>query len=155
MHISKQDVITLGFARRATKYKRPTLLFSNLDRLRSISQKGQIPSSIRRQSSPTRRSGQTTIRTNLHIRQTAQRRLYRKWYMSIAAKMVGGVDVWLNMPSAPWSFWYKRHESSSQWRHKLQRTRRWWVDWKTHRLVDWATKCWNLNRTPTARNRRP
>lgn len=32
------DVFTIGFARRMTAYKRPALLFSNLDRLRSIRQ---------------------------------------------------------------------------------------------------------------------
>ena len=36
------DVFTLGFARRATEYKRTTLLFSNLDRLRTISRKGKF-----------------------------------------------------------------------------------------------------------------
>ena len=48
------DYFTLGFGRRMTEYKRPGLLFSDVERLRALAQKHRL----RRQGAPSRRQGQ-------------------------------------------------------------------------------------------------
>ena len=37
-----KDVLTLGFARRATEYKRATMIFSNINKLLELKDKGKI-----------------------------------------------------------------------------------------------------------------
>ena len=99
------DVLTLGFARRATPYKRPTLLFSNLDRLRAISQKGKIQAIFAGKAHPRDGGGKNLIEQIYSYAKQLKgdvEIVYLEDYdMDIAAKMVGGVDVWLNTPLRP------------------------------------------------------
>jgi len=99
------DVLTLGFARRATTYKRPTLLFSNLDRLRAISQKGKIQAIFAGKAHPRDSGGKNLIEQIYSYAKQLKgdvEIVYLEDYdMDIAAKMVGGVDVWLNTPLRP------------------------------------------------------
>jgi starch phosphorylase len=99
------DVLTLGFARRATPYKRPTLLFSNLDRLRTISQKGKVQAIFAGKAHPRDGTGKNLIEQIYSYAKQLKgdvEIVYLEDYdMDIAAKMVGGVDVWLNTPMRP------------------------------------------------------
>jgi glycogen phosphorylase len=99
------DVFTLGFARRATEYKRATLLFSNLERLRTISRKTKIQAIFAGKAHPRDGGGKRLIEQIFSYAKQLKGDLeivYLENYdMSIAAKMVGGVDVWLNTPLRP------------------------------------------------------
>ena len=102
------DALTIAFARRFTAYKRPTLLLTDPERL------------IRLVSNP-ERPVQIVIAGKAHPRDAEGRRMIRQWMdfvhlpevqgrvvfvedydMAIAARLVQGVDVWLNTPRRPW-----------------------------------------------------
>jgi len=99
------DVFTLGFARRVTEYKRPTLLFSNIDRLRSISKKGTVQVIFAGKAHPRDEGGKRLIEQiysySKQLKGDIEIVFLENYNMDIAAKMVGGVDVWLNTPLRP------------------------------------------------------
>ena len=99
------DVFTLGFARRATEYKRPTLLFSNLERLRTISQKGKVQAIFAGKAHPRDEGGKKLIEQiysfGKQLKGDVEIVYLEDYSMDTAAKMVGGVDVWLNTPHRP------------------------------------------------------
>ena len=99
------DVLTIGFARRATEYKRPTLLFSNLDRLRSISRKGKFQAIFAGKAHPRDEGGKRLIEQiysyGKQLKDDVEIVYLEDYSMDTAAKMVGGVDVWLNTPLRP------------------------------------------------------
>ncbi len=99
------DVLTLGFARRATEYKRPTLLFSNLDRLRAISRKGKFQVIFAGKAHPRDEGGKRLIEQIYsyakQLKDDIEIVYLEDYSMNIASKMVGGVDVWLNTPLRP------------------------------------------------------
>ncbi len=99
-------VMTLGFARRATAYKRPELLFSDLERLKKIaSQVGKLQIIYSGKAHPKDESGKEDIR---HIFGYARKLrevipvLYLEDYdMDLGRYMVSGCDLWLNTPLKP------------------------------------------------------
>lgn len=99
------DVLTVGFARRMTGYKRPLLLFADLDRLLAISRKQPLQVVIAGKAHPHDNEGKEAIH---HIHQLA-RDLSGKltcvflpnYEMERAARLVAGVDLWLNTPLPP------------------------------------------------------
>ena len=99
------DILTLGFARRATPYKRPTMLFSNLERLRAINRKGRIQAIFAGKAHPRDGAGKNLIEQIYGYAKQLEgdvEIVYLEDYdMDIAAKMVGGVDIWLNTPMRP------------------------------------------------------
>ena len=99
------DVFTLGFARRATEYKRATLLFSNLERLRTISQKGKVQAIFAGKAHPRDEGGKRLIEQifsyGKQLKGDVEIVYLEDYNMDIAAKMVSGVDVWLNTPLRP------------------------------------------------------
>ncbi len=99
------DVLTFGFARRATEYKRPALLFSNLERLRSISHKGKFQAIFAGKAHPRDDGGKRLIEQiysyGRQLKGDIEIVYLEDYNMDIAAKMVGGVDVWLNTPLRP------------------------------------------------------
>ena len=99
------EVFTLGFARRATEYKRATLLFSNLERLRSISHKRKLQAVFAGKAHPRDEGGKRLIEQIYSFARQLKgdvEVVYLENYdMDIAAKMVSGVDVWLNTPMRP------------------------------------------------------
>jgi starch phosphorylase len=100
------EAMTLGFARRATAYKRPDLLFSDLDRLRRIaSQAGPLQVIYGGKAHPRDEGGKTLIR---RIFQAAAalgdsvRVVYLEEYdMALGRYLCAGVDLWLNTPQKP------------------------------------------------------
>jgi len=99
------EVFTLGFARRATEYKRATLLFSNLDRLRSISRKRKLQAVFAGKAHPRDVGGKRLIEQIYsyarQLKGDVEIVYLENYDMDIAAKIVGGVDVWLNTPLRP------------------------------------------------------
>jgi starch phosphorylase len=99
------DVFTLGFARRATEYKRATLLFSNIDRLRQISRKGKLQAVFAGKAHPRDEGGKRLIEQiysySSQLKGDVDVVFLEDYNMDTAAMMVGGVDVWLNTPLRP------------------------------------------------------
>jgi starch phosphorylase len=99
------EVLTIGFARRVTGYKRATLLFSDLERLRKIGQKHSIQFIFAGKSHPRDRSGKKII-ADIHryiseLASDVPIAYLKDYEIALAAKMVAGVDVWLNTPLRP------------------------------------------------------
>ena len=99
-------VFTIGFARRATPYKRADLVFTDTQRLAQIAETvGPIQIVYGGKAHPHDLGGKELIR---HIYQAATR-LAKKvtvvyvenYEMAFAALMVAGVDLWLNNPMKP------------------------------------------------------
>ena len=100
-----REVLTLGFARRATPYKRPNLLFSDLEKLKQVNRKGQIQAIFAGKAHPRDWSGKQLIEEIYgYIDQLKNeiKIVYLEDYdMRIAAMLTSGVDVWLNTPLPP------------------------------------------------------
>jgi starch phosphorylase len=98
------DILTLGFARRATAYKRADLIFSDLERLRAIG-KGKLQMVYAGKAHPRDEPGKQLIQ-RIHdlARQLGEDVpvVYLENYdMDLALTLVSGVDVWLNTPLRP------------------------------------------------------
>jgi starch phosphorylase len=95
----------IGFARRMTGYKRPDLLFTDLQRLASIAEKYPFQLVFSGKAHPADSAG----KEGLHAIHRAMRELegripvvfLRNYDMSIAQVLVAGADVWLNTPLPP------------------------------------------------------
>lgn len=99
------NVLTIGFARRATGYKRSTLIFSNLQKLLEISKKGKIQMVFAGKAHPRDIEGKILIKEIYRYTKELENQIkivYLENYdMSIASKLTSGVDVWLNTPIPP------------------------------------------------------
>jgi len=97
--------LTLGFARRATSYKRATLIFSDIERLKEANRKGKIQLIFAGKAHPRDKTGKEIIKEIYnYIAQLKDeiRIVYLENYnMEMAAKLTSGVDVWLNTPLPP------------------------------------------------------
>jgi starch phosphorylase len=98
--------MTIGFARRATPYKRADLIFTDLDRLTEIARNvGKLQIVFGGKAHPHDGGGKELIRRIFAAREQlhdAVKIVYIENYeMEIAAKMVAGVDLWLNNPMKP------------------------------------------------------
>jgi starch phosphorylase len=99
------EIPILGFARRMTAYKRPDLLFSDLERLKVIARKQPFQLALAGKAHPRDEEGKRLIEViHAHMRGLADVLpiVYLPDYdMGIALAMVSGVDVWLNTPLPP------------------------------------------------------
>jgi starch phosphorylase len=100
------DVFTLGFARRATPYKRADLMFTDTERLADIAEKvGPMQIVFGGKAHPHDEGGKELIRRIYGAAEKLKGRVtvvYLENYdMAIAAKMVAGVDIWVNNPMKP------------------------------------------------------
>lgn len=101
-----EAVMTLGFARRATPYKRADLLFADVDRLRGLSrQVGPLQIIYGGKAHPEDEGGKAIIRRVFEAAGAlgdAVRIVYLENYdMALAQRLCGGVDLWLNTPQRP------------------------------------------------------
>ena len=100
------DLLTIGFARRATAYKRPELLFTDLERLTAIvAQKGPLQLLFAGKAHPHDEVGKRLIE-QVFAAERALRGQVRIAYLdnydvTLARLLVAGVDVWLNTPLPP------------------------------------------------------
>jgi starch phosphorylase len=99
------DLPILGFARRMTTYKRPDLLFSDLDRLSAIARMRPFQVVLAGKAHPHDEGGKRLIELlHTHSRDLAGviPIVYLVNYdMDLARLMVAGSDVWLNTPMPP------------------------------------------------------
>jgi glycogen phosphorylase len=96
---------TIGFARRMTSYKRPHLLFSDVERLKKIARKWPIQLLLAGKAHPKDTEGKGHIRS-LHEWAKALEGIVPiaflpDYDMDVGRLMVSGVDLWLNTPQRP------------------------------------------------------
>jgi starch phosphorylase len=99
-------VMTIGFARRATPYKRADLIFTDVERLANIARKiGRIQIIFGGKAHPRDGGGKELIRriyaADSRLRGLVEVVYLENYEMSLAAQMVSGVDLWLNNPMKP------------------------------------------------------
>ncbi|MBU2260298.1 alpha-glucan family phosphorylase, partial [Patescibacteria group bacterium] len=104
------DVCTLGYARRFTSYKRPTLILADLDELeRKISTVGRLQIIFAGEAHPHDKKSSELIRKIFQKIKKHKGKIsivfLEDYDMDLAAKLVAGVDVWLNTP-------LQKHEAS-------------------------------------------
>ncbi len=99
------NVLTIGFARRATGYKRSTLIFSRIQKLLEINDRGKIQLVFAGKAHPRDIEGKQLIKTIFQYAQELEDQIkivYLENYdMQLASKLTSGVDVWLNTPIPP------------------------------------------------------
>ncbi len=100
------EVLTIGFARRATAYKRADLLFSDLDRLtRIVSRAGPLQVLYGGKAHPNDDGGKRLIQSIFAaaaaLRDKVKIVYLEEYDMSLAKYVCSGVDLWLNTPQKP------------------------------------------------------
>ncbi len=104
----REDVFTLGFARRAATYKRADLLFTDPERLvRLAEQMGGMQVLYAGKAHPADEPGKAKIRRVIELanqlRESALKIVYLENYeWKLGALLTGGVDLWLNTPRRPY-----------------------------------------------------
>lgn len=99
------DAPLLGFARRMTGYKRPDLLFSDLERLVAIARKQPFQLVFSGKAHPRDEQGKNLIaELNGYVQQlapTIPMVFLPNYDIEMAAVLIAGADVWLNTPLPP------------------------------------------------------
>ncbi len=138
------SLFTIGFARRATGYKRANLLFSDIDRLRTIVRNsGPIQIIYSGKAHPRDESGKEIIRSIYKAADQLKdylRVVYLEEYdMDLARFLISGVDLWLNTPQKP-------HEASGTSGMKaalngvpsLSILDGWWIEGNVEGVTGWS-----------------
>lgn len=100
------DALTIGFARRATQYKRADLIFSDLERLREIARSvGPIQLVFAGKAHPMDFAGKELIRRVVdaarQLRGQVKVAYLANYDMALAMLLIAGADLWLNTPLRP------------------------------------------------------
>jgi len=100
------DVFTIGFARRATGYKRADLILSDLDRLRQIAKNaGKFQIVYAGKAHPHDGGGKDIIRHIFAAKKALKKAVtivfLDEYNMEVGGKITSGVDLWLNTPQFP------------------------------------------------------
>jgi len=100
------EAFTIGFARRATGYKRADLILADLDRLRQIAKNaGQFQIIYAGKAHPNDGGGKDIIRRIFHakkaLRKTVPVVFLDDYNLELGGKVTSGVDLWLNTPQFP------------------------------------------------------
>lgn len=99
-----EDKLIVGFARRFATYKRANLLFTNLERLKQIVDKGVV-FIFAGKAHPQDNAGQGLIKRIVEVSKMPEflgKIIFLENYdMYIAKHLIRGVDLWLNMPTRP------------------------------------------------------
>jgi glycogen phosphorylase len=100
------EVFTIGFARRATGYKRADLILADLDRLRQIAKNaGHFQIVYAGKAHPNDGGGKDIIRRIFQakkaLRKTVPVVFLDDYNLELGGKITSGVDLWLNTPQFP------------------------------------------------------
>ncbi|MGD0645418.1 MAG: alpha-glucan family phosphorylase [Candidatus Bathyarchaeia archaeon] len=100
------DVLTLGFARRATEYKRATMIFSDLEKLKEVKSQDKIQLIFAGKAHPKDYMGKSLIKDIYEYIDRLKGEIkivyLENYNMEMAGKLTSGVDVWLNTPLPPY-----------------------------------------------------
>jgi glycogen phosphorylase len=139
-----EKVFTLGFARRATSYKRADLLFTDLERLKAVARRvGPFQLVYAGKAHPRDEGGKAIIRRIFEAAAALAnevRVVYLENYdMALGKLICSGVDIWLNTPLRP-------HEASGTSGMKaalngvpsLSVLDGWWIEGHIEGVTGWS-----------------
>ena len=99
-------ILTIGFARRATEYKRATMIFSDLEKLKEVNGRGKIQLIFAGKAHPKDEMGKRLIKEIYEFIDRLKGEIeigyLENYNMEIAGRLTSGVDVWLNTPLPPY-----------------------------------------------------
>jgi starch phosphorylase len=101
------DVLTIGFARRVTPYKRPALILSDLDRVAAMVDDARMPvqfvfsGKAHPRDDPGKQLLQQIARLTRDLRFAGKIVFVEDYDINVARHLVQGVDIWLNTPRRP------------------------------------------------------
>ncbi|MCA1793326.1 MAG: alpha-glucan family phosphorylase [Desulfobacteraceae bacterium] len=101
-----ENTLTIGFARRASTYKRGDLIFQDIERLKRISgHVGKIQIIFAGKAHPQDNKGKEVIKRIFKAGQELQHDIkvayLENYNMTLGAMITSGVDIWLNTPEPP------------------------------------------------------
>jgi starch phosphorylase len=100
------DTLTVGFARRATEYKRATMVFSDVEKLKDVERQGRIQLVFAGKAHPRDEMGKRLIKDIYgyidQLRNDIGIVYLENYDMQMAGRLTSGVDVWLNTPLPPY-----------------------------------------------------
>lgn len=102
------SVLTLGFARRFTEYKRPNLLLRDPERLLRLLCRAERPAQlvVAGKAHPADEVGKRMIKEWIQFVQRAEARqrvvFLEDYDIALAEQLTQGVDAWINTPRRPW-----------------------------------------------------
>lgn len=102
------NILTLGFARRFTEYKRPNLLLRDKGRLGRLLTNPRRPIQIvvAGKAHPADSEGKAMIRAWIELARDPRYRRHvvflADYDIAVAQELVQGVDLWINTPRRPW-----------------------------------------------------
>jgi starch phosphorylase len=101
----RNEVFTVGFARRATAYKRADLVLSDLAALRAIARRHSLQLVFAGKAHPRDDPGKQGIRSILRAAEALGEEIpviyLAEYDLDLARELVAGVDLWLNTPLRP------------------------------------------------------
>lgn len=155
-----KDIFTLGFARRFAVYKRPQLLFYDIDRLLNIHKNvGKMQIVYAGKAHPDDRRGKEIIKNINHIIEQYKDKIsiifLENYDMKLAKLLIPGVDIWLNTPLPP-------NEGSGTSGMKaahngvphLSTLDGWWLEGFIENKTGWAIGATNNNLNPEERRKK-
>ena len=102
----RPDMPLIAFARRMTGYKRPDLLFADIEGLRAIHRRQPFQVVMAGKAHPRDEGGKALIQEiHVHMRDLADEipmAFLPNYEMALAKALVAGADVWLNTPLPPY-----------------------------------------------------
>lgn len=138
------DVFTLGFARRATTYKRADLLFADLDRLRRIAATaGAFQVIYAGKAHPNDQGGKELIARIFQAKEALKHDIkivyLQNYDIEIGKLMTAGVDVWLNTPQPPLeASGTSGMKAALNGVPSLSVLDGWWIEGRIEGLTGWA-----------------
>lgn len=107
-HVLDPNMLLLGFARRFTEYKRPTLLLTDAGRLARLLLHQTRPAQllVSGKAHPNDEEGKRLVQAMARFSrepEVFERVVFLEDYdMEVAEYLTGGIDVWINTPRRPW-----------------------------------------------------
>jgi len=139
-----ENILTIGFARRASTYKRADLLFHDLERLRMVAAAaGPIQAIFAGKAHPRDQGGKELIKRIFEARNALgkdMRVVYLENYdMELGGMMTAGVDLWLNNPEPPLeASGTSGMKASLNGVPNLSVLDGWWIEGHIEGLTGWA-----------------
>jgi len=105
--VFKEDILTIGFARRFATYKRAGLIFRDIERIKKILNNPLMPVQIvfAGKAHPADRPAQELIKMIVELSKEEGFKgklvLLENYNMEVASYLTSGVDIWLNNPRRP------------------------------------------------------
>ena len=104
--VMSPTVLTLGFARRATAYKRADLLFTDVERLRRVAANaGGLQIVYAGKAHPADHEGKMLLQRILRLKEELKGAVtiafVTNYDLEVAKLITSGVDIWLNTPQPP------------------------------------------------------